>query len=324
MCTLSQTAWWRPKAPRLNCVNRHYLLSISSYMARSMVRFLSIMLHRITGRICWESVMTKRTGAKLTAVLQSIGHRLIDQFWRLGSASRLFAYTLLSSGESLRRPFLVIREIYFTGVLSLIIILVSAFFVGMVLALQGYNTLQKYGSSEAIGVLVALSLVRELGPVVTALLFAGRAGTAITAEIGLMKATEQLAAMEMMAVSPIARVVAPRFWGGVISMPLLAILFSLVGIWGGAFVAIDLVGIDDGAYWGNMQAAVEYYDDVIKGVFKSLVFGVVVTWIAVYQGYSAVPTSEGISKATTQTVVISSLAVLGLDFVLTAMMLGGL
>jgi phospholipid/cholesterol/gamma-HCH transport system permease protein len=265
--------------------------------------------------------MSKGCGVKLTAVLQGIGHRLIDQFWRLGSASRLFAYTMLSSGESLRRPFLVIREIYFTGVLSLIIVLVSAFFVGMVLALQGYNTLQKYGSSEAIGVLVALSLVRELGPVVTALLFAGRAGTAITAEIGLMKATEQLAAMEMMAVSPIARVVAPRFWGGVISMPLLASLFSMVGILGGYLVAVPLIGVDGGAFWSQMQDAVDFREDIVNGFIKSCVFGVACTMIALFEGYDAPPTAEGVSRATTRTVVNSSLAVLGLDFVMTSFMI---
>jgi phospholipid/cholesterol/gamma-HCH transport system permease protein len=259
--------------------------------------------------------------SKLKRALQNFGHRLIDQFWRLGSASRLFGYTLASSGESLRRPFLVIREIYFTGVLSLIIILVSAFFVGMVLALQGYNTLQKYGSSEAIGVLVALSLVRELGPVVTALLFAGRAGTAITAEIGLMKATEQLSAMEMMAVSPIARVVAPRFWGGVISMPLLASLFSMVGILGGYLVAVPLIGVDGGAFWSQMQASVDFREDVVNGFIKSCVFGVACTMIALFEGYDAPPTAEGVSRATTRTVVNSSLAVLGLDFVMTSFML---
>jgi len=259
--------------------------------------------------------------SKLKSALQNFGHRLIDQFWRLGSASRLFGYTLASSGESLRRPFLVIREIYFTGVLSLIIILVSAFFVGMVLALQGYNTLQKYGSSEAIGVLVALSLVRELGPVVTALLFAGRAGTAITAEIGLMKATEQLSAMEMMAVSPIARVIAPRFWGGVISMPLLASLFSMVGILGGYLVAVPLIGVDGGAFWSQMQASVDFREDVMNGFIKSCVFGVACTMIALFEGYDAPPTAEGVSRATTRTVVNSSLAVLGLDFVMTSFMI---
>jgi phospholipid/cholesterol/gamma-HCH transport system permease protein len=191
----------------------------------------------------------------------------------------------------------------------------------MVLGLQGYNTLQKYGSSDAIGVLVALSLVRELGPVVTALLFAGRAGTAITAEIGLMKATEQLSAMEMMAVNPISRVVAPRFWAGVISMPLLAALFSMVGVFGGYLVAVPLIGVDDGAFWSQMQSSVDFQEDIVDGVIKSCVFGVVCTIIALFEGYDAPPTAEGVSRATTRTVVNSSLAVLGLDFVLTSFML---
>ncbi|HYN53249.1 MAG TPA: lipid asymmetry maintenance ABC transporter permease subunit MlaE, partial [Methylotenera sp.] len=216
---------------------------------------------------------------------------------------------------------LTLREIYSTGVMSLMIIIVSAFFVGMVLALQGYNTLQKYGSSEAIGVLVALALVRELGPVVTALLFAGRAGTAITAEIGLMKTTEQLSAMEMMAVNPIARVIAPRFWAGVISMPILAALFSMVGILGGYLVAVPLIGVDDGAFWSQMQANVDFRADIVNGVIKSLVFGVVCTMIALFEGFDAPPTAEGVSRATTRTVVISSFVVLGLDFVLTSFML---
>ncbi len=254
--------------------------------------------------------------------LRNIGHRFIDRIWRLGSASRFFFYTLALSGESLRRFHLTVREIYFTGVLSLIIMLVSALFVGMVLGLQGYNTLQKYGSSDAIGVLVALSLVRELGPVVTALLFAGRAGTAITAEIGLMKATEQLSAMEMMAVNPIARVVAPRFWAGVISMPLLAALFSMMGVFGGYLVAVPLLGIDDGAFWSQMQASVDFREDIVNGVIKSFVFGIACTIIALFEGYDAPPTAEGVSRATTRTVVNSSLAVLGLDFVLTSFMIG--
>ena len=258
---------------------------------------------------------------RLDVLLRGTGHRLIDRLWRFGSGARFFAYILIYSGESFRRLHLTIREIYFTGVLSLIIILVSAFFVGMVLALQGYNTLQKYGSSEAIGVLVALSLVRELGPVVTALLFAGRAGTAITAEIGLMKATEQLSAMEMMAVSPIARVVAPRFWAGVISMPLLSALFSMVGVLGGYLVAVPLIGVDHGAFWSQMQANVDFRVDILNGVIKSFVFGVACTMIALFEGYDAPPTAEGVSRATTRTVVNSSLAVLGLDFVLTSLMI---
>lgn len=258
---------------------------------------------------------------RVAQFLRALGHRIIERLWRFGAGARFFLYILAYSGESFRRIHLTIREIYFTGVMSLIIILVSAFFVGMVLALQGYNTLQKYGSSEAIGVLVALSLVRELGPVVTALLFAGRAGTAITAEIGLMKATEQLSAMEMMAVSPIARVVAPRFWAGVFSMPLLAALFSMVGILGGYLVAVPLIGVDEGAFWSQMQASVDFKEDILNGIVKSFVFGVACTMIALFEGFDAPPTAEGVSRATTRTVVSSSLAVLGLDFVLTSFMI---
>lgn len=258
---------------------------------------------------------------KLTRLFQGIGRRFIDHIWHLGAGARLFFLTLVYSGESFRRFHLTIREIYYTGVMSLLIIVVSAFFVGMVLALQGYYTLQKYGSSEAIGVLVALSLLRELGPVVTALLFAGRAGTAITAEIGLMKATEQLSAMEMMAVSPIARVVAPRFWAGVISMPILATLFSMVGILGGYLVAVPVIGVDEGAFWSQMQANVDIRMDIVNGLIKSVVFGVACTMIALFEGFDAPPTAEGVSRATTRTVVTSSLTVLGLDFVLTSFML---
>ena len=257
----------------------------------------------------------------LSRVLVGLGHRVTAGIWRIGAATRLFFYIWVYLIESFKRPGLIVREIFATGVLSLLIILVSAFFVGMVLGLQGYNTLQKYGSSEAIGVLVALSLVRELGPVVTALLFAGRAGTAITAEIGLMKATEQLSAMEMMAVSPVARVIAPRFWAGVISMPILAALFSMVGVLGGYFVAVPIIGVDDGAFWSQMQANVDFRDDIINGVIKSLVFGVVCTMIALFEGYDAPPTAEGVSRATTRTVVNSSLAVLAIDFILTSFMI---
>jgi phospholipid/cholesterol/gamma-HCH transport system permease protein len=230
---------------------------------------------------------------------------------------------LRHSGTAFRRFHLTVRELYFAGVLSLIIIVVSGLFVGMVLGLQGYDTLARYGSSESLGVLVALSLVRELGPVVAALLFASRAGSAITAEIGLMKATEQLDAMEMMAVDPVARVVAPRFWGGVLSMPLLAALFSAMGIFGGYLVGVVLIGVDVGQFWSQMQAAVDFREDVLNGVIKSVVFGVAVTGIAVFEGYDAPPTAEGVSRATTRTVVTSSLAVLALDFVLTAFMFRG-
>jgi phospholipid/cholesterol/gamma-HCH transport system permease protein len=242
----------------------------------------------------------------------------------LGYASRFFLLTLIKSGTSMRRFGLVIRELYFTGVLSLIIILVSGLFVGMVLGLQGFETLQRYGAESAVGTMVALSLLRELGPVVSALLFASRAGSAITAEIGLMKATEQLAAMEMMAVDPIARVVAPRFWAGVISMPLLAALFSAIGIYGGYLVAVVLIGVDEGSFWSQMQSAVDFRYDVVNGVIKTCVFGVAVTAIAVFEGYDAAPTAEGVSGATTRTVVTSSLAILGLDFILTSFMFRGM
>ncbi len=255
--------------------------------------------------------------------LEGLGHAVTSKIWRLGFAARFFGYVLLHSGTAFRRFGLTIREIYFAGSLSMIIILVSGLFVGMVLGLQGYDTLQRYGSGEALGVLVALSLVRELGPVVAGLLFASRAGSAITAEIGLMKATEQIAAMEMMAVDPIARVVAPRFWAGVISMPLLAAMFSAMGIFGGYLIGVQLIGVDEGAFWSQMQASVDVREDVLNGVIKSLVFGVAVTWIAVFEGYDAPPTAEGVSGATTRTVVTSSLAILALDFVLTALMFTG-
>jgi phospholipid/cholesterol/gamma-HCH transport system permease protein len=261
--------------------------------------------------------------ARIATALEALGARVNAAVARLGFASRFFWLMLRLSGTSFRRFHLTVREIYFTGVLSLVIIAVSALFVGMVLGLQGYETLVRYGSADAVGTLVALSLTRELGPVVAALLFASRAGSAITAEIGLMKATEQLAAMEMMAVDPIARVAAPRFWGGVISMPLLAALFSAIGIGGGYLIAVQLIGVDGGAFWSQMQGAVDLRQDVMNGVIKSVVFGVAVTWIAVFEGYDAVPTAEGVSRATTRTVVTSSLAILALDFVLTAFMFRG-
>ena len=259
---------------------------------------------------------------RIAELLRALGARIVNNWiWRLGFACRFLWFTLRESGASFRRFHLTIREIYFTGVLSLIIILVSGLFVGMVLGLQGYDTLVRYGSSEALGVLVSLSLVRELGPVVAGLLFASRAGSAITAEIGLMKATTR--AMGSTAIISIARVVAPRFWAGVISMPLLAALFSAMGVFGGYLVGVRLIGVDEGSFWSQMQAAVDFREDVLNGVIKSLVFGVAVTWIAVYEGYDAPPTAEGVSGATTRTVVTSSLAILALDFVLTALMFRG-
>jgi len=223
--------------------------------------------------------------SRVAELLRALGARVVTQWiWRVGFAARFFWLMLKASGTSFRRFSITWREIYFAGVLSLVIILVSGLFVGMVLGLQGYDTLVRYGSSEALGVLVSLSLVRELGPVVAGLLFASRAGSAITAEIGLMKATEQLSAMEMMAVDPIARVVAPRFWGGVISMPLLAALFSAMGVFGGYLVGVKLIGVDEGSFWSQMQAAVDFREDVVNGIIKSAVFGVAVTWIAVFEG----------------------------------------
>lgn len=238
----------------------------------------------------------------------------------LGRGARLFVRLMGLAGASLRRFGLVRDQVHFLGNYSLAIIAVSGLFVGFVLGLQGYYTLQRYGSSEALGLLVALSLVRELGPVVTALLFAGRAGTSLTAEIGLMKAGEQLSAMEMMAVDPVRRILAPRFWGGVIAMPLLAAVFSAVGIIGGYVVGVLMIGVDPGAFWSQMQGGVDVWKDVGNGVVKSLVFGIAVTFIALLQGFEAHPTPEGVSRATTRTVVVASLTVLGLDFILTAMM----
>jgi len=255
--------------------------------------------------------------------LRRLGAASIASVAKLGYAARFGIAVFQHTPAAFGRLHLTVREIYFAGVLSLIIIAVSGMFVGMVLALQGYETLQRFGASESLGVLVALSLVRELGPVVAGLLFASRAGSAITAEIGLMKATEQLSAMEMMAVDPVARVVAPRFWGGVLSMPLLAALFSAMGIFGGYVVGVQLIGVDAGAFWSQMQAAVDLRNDILNGVIKSLVFGVAVTWIAVFEGYDAPPTAEGVSRATTRTVVTSSLAILFLDFILTALMFTG-
>ena len=253
-------------------------------------------------------------------MISTIGFLVRTLIGRLGYAVRMLVTLFAASGDVLRRPRLLVEQLRFIGNDSFIIIAVSGLFVGFVLGLQGYYTLNRYGSEQALGLLVALSLVRELGPVVTALLFAGRAGTSLTAEIGLMKAGEQLIAMEMMAVDPLARVLAPRFWAGFIAMPLLAAIFSAVGILGGYFVGVGLSGVDAGAFWSQMQAGVDVMNDVVNGVIKSVVFGVAVTFIALYQGYEAKATPEGVSRATTRTVVIASLAVLALDFVLTALM----
>ncbi len=252
--------------------------------------------------------------------LQRLGATTIGVNERLGRGSLFLWHVLAGFPGLLLRFRLVTQQMYSVGVLSLLIIAVSGLFVGMVLALQGYNTLVDFGATESLGVMVALSLVRELGPVVAGLLFAGRAGSALTAEIGLMKATEQLSAMEMMAVDPLHRIVAPRFMAGILSMPLLAAIFSAVAIIGGHFVGVELLGVDEGAFWSQMQAKVDLYDDIFNGVIKSVVFGFLVTWIAVFEGYDAVPTSEGVSRATTNTVVHGSLAILGMDFILTALM----
>ena len=264
--------------------------------------------------------MVEKSVSALIELVRLVGHHVNDALQRLGFAARFFCMVLVYSGQSFRRLHLTIREIYFCGFQSLLIILVSGLFIGMVLGMQGYETLQRYGSSEALGLLVALSLVRELGPVVTALLFAGRAGTSLTAEIGLMRAGEQLSAMEMMAVDPVQRILAPRFWAGVITMPLLAAVFSAVGIIGGWIVGVLMIGIDPGAFWSQMQGGVDVWKDLGNGVLKSVVFGFTVTFVALLQGYAAKPTPEGVSRATTRTVVMASLAVLALDFVLTALM----
>jgi phospholipid/cholesterol/gamma-HCH transport system permease protein len=252
--------------------------------------------------------------------IANIGFGVRSFLANLGHGAALFVRLMRLFGVTMRRFGLVRDQIHFLGNYSLAIIAVSGLFVGFVLSLQGYYTLQRYGSSEALGLLVALSLVRELGPVVSALLFAGRAGTSLTAEIGLMKAGEQLSAMDLMAVDPVQRILAPRFWGGVITMPLLAAVFSAVGIIGGWMVGVLMIGVDAGAFWSQMQGGVDVWKDVGNGVVKSIVFGVTVTFVALLQGYEAQPTPEGVSRATTRTVVVASLAVLALDFVLTAMM----
>ena len=253
--------------------------------------------------------LLERTGRASRTTVVSIGY-----------AARMFLSILRASGGLVRRPRLITDQVHFIGNYSLVIIAISGLFVGFVLGLQGYYTLNKYGSEQALGLLVALSLTRELGPVVTALLFAGRAGTSLTAEIGLMKAGEQLSAMEMMAVNPVQRIVAPRFWAGVIAMPLLAALFSALGVLGGYLVGVKLIGVDEGAFWSQMQGGVDVWKDIANGVVKSAVFGVAVTFIALYQGFESQPTPEGVARATTRTVVFASLTVLFLDFLLTALM----
>jgi phospholipid/cholesterol/gamma-HCH transport system permease protein len=255
--------------------------------------------------------------------IDRFGKRGLNVLQTLGN-SGLFLCRIFFRNPDLPRLWPALRaQLYFVGVLSCLIIVVSALFIGMVIGLQGYNTLQKFGASSQLGQLLALSITRELGPVISALLFAGRAGSALTAEIGLMKATEQLASMDMMGVDPLCRVIYPRFLAGLIALPVLALLFSAVAIYGGYLVGVQWLGVDDGTFWSNMQAAVNFRMDILSGIIKSMVFAFVVVWIAVYQGFSCIPTAEGISQATTRTVVYSSLAVLGLDFLLTAVMIGG-
>lgn len=256
----------------------------------------------------------------MTELLAQLGRSGILVFQRLGGAGLLLVKMLSGTGELLRRPRLLVEQLFSVGVLTLLIISVSGLFVGMVLALQGHYILSQFGAEASLGVMVAASLVRELGPVVTALLFAGRAGSALSAEIGLMKATEQLSGLEMMAVDPVRRVLSPRFIAGILSMPLLAAVFSALGVLGGWFVGVGLLGVDEGTYWSQMQAKIDWDEDLLNGIIKSLVFGFACAWIAIFQGYECVPTSEGVSRATTRTVVHSSLAVLGLDFILTALM----
>lgn len=255
--------------------------------------------------------------------LQRLGASALNFCQQFGRAGSFLFFVLMRKPRFIKALPLIVQQFYAIGVLSLIIIIVSGLFIGMVVSLQGYNTLQKFSASQQLGQLVALSVTRELGPVVTALLFAGRAGSALTAEIGLMKATEQLASMEMMGVDPLGYIISPRFWAGFYSMPILAAIFSAVAVYGGYLVGVCWLGLDAGSFWSNMQSSVSFHGDVINGLIKSLVFGFVVTWIAVYQGYDTTPTAEGISRATTRTVVYSSLAILALDFILTAVMLGG-
>lgn len=256
----------------------------------------------------------------IISLISKIGQKTRETITDVGHASRSFMHIMTSIPGLWRRPQLVADQVHFIGNYSLVIIAISGLFVGFVLGYQGYYTLNKYGSEEALGLLVALSLVRELGPVVTALLFAGRAGTSLTAEIGLMKAGEQLAAMEMMAVNPLQRVIAPRFLGGIIAMPILTLIFNAMGIIGGYLVGVALIGVDSGSFWSQMQAGVDIWKDLGNGIIKSVVFGFAVTFVALYQGYEAQPTPEGVAGATTRTVVISSLLVLWLDFLLTAWM----
>jgi len=253
---------------------------------------------------------------------ENLGKITLGSFAKVGRGVFFLLHTLGGTGSVLSRPNLLIKQLYSVGVLSFLIISISGLFVGMVLGLQGFYILSDFGAAESLGVMVAASLVRELGPVVSAILFAGRAGSALTAEIGLMKATEQLSGMEMMAVDPIMRIITPRFLAGFICTPLLAALFSSIGVIGGHMVGVGMLGVDDGAFWSQMQATIDFQKDIVNGVIKSVVFGFVVSWISLFEGYDCIPTSEGVSRATTRTVVNSAFSILGLDFILTALMFG--
>ncbi len=252
----------------------------------------------------------------------SIGQISLQSLAKLGRSTLFLSAIINSLGYPLLRPKLLIRQIYSVGVLSFWLVAISGLFVGMVLGLQGVYTLSTFGAESSLGIMVAASLVRELGPVVSALLFAGRAGSALTAEIGLMKTTEQLSGMEMMAIDPLKYIIAPRFLAGFISLPLLAALFSAIGIWGGYIAGVELLNVDVGAYWSQMQSAIDFYDDIVNGIIKSIIFAWIITWIALFEGYDATPTSAGISRATTKTVVNSAFAILLFDFLLTALMFG--
>ncbi len=259
----------------------------------------------------------------ILSIIKKTGGTSVSFISNVGSATNMLFNSIFCVPDLHKGFPRLLKQLYSVGVLSLIIIILSGTFIGMVLGLQGYTILVKFGAEQALGQMIALSLVRELGPVMTALLFAGRAGSALTAEIGLMKATEQLSSMEMVGVDPLKRVIAPRFWAGQISMPILALIFNAVAIIGGYCVGVTWLGVDNGSFWSNMQNAVDFNADVVNGIIKSIVFGFSTTWIAVFQGIDCLPTSEGISKATTNTVVFASLVILGLDFFLTAVMFRG-
>ena len=258
----------------------------------------------------------------MISFITQIGASTIQFIRAFGRAAFMLWGALIGKPQFRKHTPLLIKQLHVVGVQSLLIIMLSGLFIGMVLGLQGYVVLVDFAAESSLGTLVSLSLLRELGPVVTALLFAGRAGSALTAEIGLMKATEQLSSLEMMAVDPLRRIIAPRFWAGVISMPILAVIFTAIGIWGGSLVGVDWKGVDSGSFWALMQNSV-HVSDLVNGFVKSVIFALAVVWIALFNGYDSIPTSEGISQATTKTVVHASLVILGLDFILTAIMFGG-